>query len=102
MLDERRQVQSDLAALAQGRGDVYTVMKRWTDGDALAQRLWFAAQMAATDVRARALGDAGTLGSQLDDEALGQWFHQANRARESLRGPLRPDLVVLELLSQWR
>ncbi len=102
MLDERRQVQSDLAALAQGRGDIYTVMKRWTDGDSLAQRLWFAAQMVAMEVRARALGDAEVFGSQLDDEALGHWFHQANRARESLRGPLRPDLVVLELLSQWR
>ncbi len=102
LLDERRQVQSDLAALAQGRGDVYGVMQRWTGDEALARRLWFAAQMAAMDARARATGAAEKLGSRLDAESLGHWFEQANRARESLRGPLRPDLVVLELLSQWR
>lgn len=101
MLDERRQVQSDLTALAQGRGDVYTVMRRWVDGDALAQRLWFAAQMAAMDARARVAGEREQLASQLDDEALGRWFERANRARESLRGPLRPDLLVLDLLTHW-
>ncbi|HET6586446.1 MAG TPA: DNA polymerase III subunit delta' [Oleiagrimonas sp.] len=101
MLDERRQVQSDLAALAQGRGDVYTVMKRWVDGEVLAQRLWFAAQMAAMDARARATGSSELLGSRLDDEALGHWFERANRAREALRGPLRPDLLVLDLLTHW-
>lgn len=102
MLDERRQVQSELAALAQGRGDVYTVMKRWLDGDALSQRLWFAAQMAAMDARARATGARELLGSRLDDETLGHWFERANRTREALRGPLRPDLMVLDLLTHWR
>lgn len=102
VLDERQQVQSDLVALAQGRSDVYSVMQRWTGDEDLTRRLWFAAQMAAMDTRARAIGAAEKLGSQLDDESLGHWFERANRARESLRGPLRPDLVVLELLSQWR
>lgn len=102
MLDERQQVQSDLTALAQGRGDVYTVMRRWVDGDALAQRLWFAAQMAAMDARARVAGEREQLASQLDDESLGHWFERANRAREALRGPLRPDLLVLDLLTHWR
>lgn len=102
MLDERHQVQSDLVALAQGRGDVYGVMQRWTGDEDLARRLWFAAQMAAMDTRARAIGAAEKLGSHLDEESLGRWFERANRARESLRGPLRPDLVVLELLTQWR
>jgi hypothetical protein len=30
---------------------------------------------------------------------LAQWFEQANRARELLRGPLRVDLVLLDFLS---
>lgn len=102
LLEERRGVRDDLVALASGKRDSFAVMRRWTDGEALAQRLWFAAQMAAMDLRARTAGDVGELGSRLDDEALGQWFDRANRAREALRGPLRPDLVVLELLGRWR
>ena len=32
---------------------------------------------------------------------LSAWFDQANRARELLRGPLRAELVVLEVLLAW-
>lgn len=102
MLAEREQVRSELVALAQERSDVYTVMRRWIGDEHLARRLWFAAQMAAMDARARVRGDRGALESRLDDEGLGSWFQQANRAREALRGPLRPDLLVLDLLSHWR
>lgn len=101
MLEERSQVQSELIALSQGRGDVHTVMRRWAGDENLSQRLWFAAQMVAMDARARACGSHESLGSHLDGEALGDWFQHANRAREALRGPLRPDLLVLELLSHW-
>jgi len=44
----------------------------------------------------------GPLASQLDDESLDRWYMSANRARESLRGPLRGDLLLLELLAGWR
>lgn len=100
LLDERRQVLTDLAALAQGRADVYGVMRRWND-DNLSQRLWFAARLAADESRARAGQTQGPLASRLSDEGLGHWFERANRAREALRGPLRAELVLLDLLSHW-
>ncbi len=101
MLSEREQVLADLTALAQGRRDRYAVMQRWTD-EALPSRLRFAASAVAEEARRRAAGEPGGLDSRLDADGLGQWFARANRARESLRGPLRVDLVVLELLSHWR
>jgi DNA polymerase-3 subunit delta' len=100
-LDRRTEVRKDLAALAAGRGQPAEMVKRWLDSEP-AQRLWFAAQAAADEVRARVATGSGPLTSGLDVEALGDWFNAANRTRESLRGPLRGDLLLLELLAQWR
>ena len=44
----------------------------------------------------------GPLASHLDAEALDDWYRAANQARDALRGPLRGDLLLLELLSRWR
>lgn len=101
LLVEHGQVRADLTALAQGRADAYSVMQRWNDAR-LPERLWFAAHMVADETRARAGQGQGVLASRLSDEALGHWFERANRAREALRGPLRAELVVLDLLSHWR
>ncbi|THD09608.1 DNA polymerase III subunit delta' [Rhodanobacter lindaniclasticus] len=100
-LEQRTEVRRDLAALAGGRGQATEVAKRWLD-DEPAQRLWFAAQAAADELRARSLGDRPPLGSALDATALGDWHDASNRTRDGLRGPLRPDLLLLELLSRWR
>ena len=100
-LERRHEVRKDLAALAQGRGQATEMVKRWLD-DESEQRLWFAAQAAADEVSARSTRVDVPLGSQLDTEALGDWYQMANRTRESLRGPLRADLLLLELLAQWR
>lgn len=100
-LDRRREVRKDLAALAQGRGQPTEVVKRWLD-DEPEQRLWFAAQAAADEVKANATALELPLGSQMDAESLGDWYQVVNRTRESLRGPLRADLLLLELLAQWR
>ncbi|MDE2154624.1 MAG: DNA polymerase III subunit delta' [Xanthomonadaceae bacterium] len=100
-LDQRLEVRKDLAALAAGRGQPLEVVKRWLDGEP-AQRLWFAAQAVADEIRARATASAGPLASTLDTDALGHWYDAVNRTRESLRGPLRGDLLLLELLAQWR
>ncbi|HZX71540.1 MAG TPA: DNA polymerase III subunit delta' [Rhodanobacter sp.] len=99
-LEQRAEVRKDLAALAAGRGQPTDVVKRWLD-DAPAQRLWFAAQAAADEQRARSRRDTPPLGSTLDAEALGTWYDMVNRTRESLRGPLRADLLLLELLARW-
>jgi len=100
-LAQRQEVRKDLAALASGRGDAMAMGKRWLD-DAPDQRLWFAAQAVADEVRARATAQSTPLSSALDGEDLMAWYHAANRTREALRGPLRGDLLLLELLGRWR
>lgn len=100
-LARRQEVRKDLAALAAGRGEAMEVTRRWLD-DEPEQRLWFASQAAADEAKAKARGTQGILASQLDAEALDHWYMQSNRTRDSLRGPLRGDLLLLELLSSWR
>ena len=100
-LERRLEVRKDLAALAAGRGQSTEVIKRWLDSE-LAQRLWFAAQATADEIKARTAGSTGPLASAMDVEALGHWYDALNRTREGLRGPLRGDLLLLELLAQWR
>jgi DNA polymerase-3 subunit delta' len=100
-LDRRLEVRKDLAALAAGRGQTMDVVKRWLDNEP-AQRLWFAAQAAADERKSRAAEKTGPLASALNAEALDRWYNAVNRTRESLRGPLRADLLLLELLAQWR
>jgi DNA polymerase-3 subunit delta' len=53
-------------------------------------------------MRAKVTHAPGPLASALNAEALDHWYNAANRTRESLRGPLRADLLLLELLAQWR
>ncbi|HEV2681889.1 MAG TPA: DNA polymerase III subunit delta', partial [Rhodanobacter sp.] len=100
-LDRRLEVRKDLAALAAGRGQPLDVVKRWLDNEP-AQRLWFAAQATADEIKARSTERSGPLASAMDVEALGHWYGAVNRTRENLRGPLRGDLLLLELLAQWR
>jgi len=100
-LERRVEVRRDLAALAAGRGQVTEMARRWLDDEA-AQRLWFAAQAVADERRAQAVQGAAPLASAMDGEALAHWYDAANRTRDALRGPLRGDLLLLELLAQWR
>jgi DNA polymerase-3 subunit delta' len=100
-LQRRTEVRRDLAALAGGRGDAMDVVRRWLEAEP-AQRLWFAAQAVADEARARAAGQGGPLASGMDDETLWQWYARVNRTRDALRGPLRGDLLLLELLGAWR
>ncbi len=100
-LERRREVRKDLSSLAAGHAEPVAVVKRWLESEP-AQRLWFAAQATADERVARASKLEPPLGSTLDDEALERWHAASNRARESLRGPLRDDLLVLELLASWR
>ncbi|HVB83489.1 MAG TPA: DNA polymerase III subunit delta' [Rhodanobacteraceae bacterium] len=98
-LQRRDAVRRDLAALAAGRANAQALAQSWQQDDP-AQRLWFAAQALADELRARASGRRGPLGGSADAPTLGALFAQANRAREQLRGPLRGELVLLDLLSQ--
>ncbi len=100
-LDRRLEVRKDLAALAAGRGQPTEMVKRWLDNEP-AQRLWFAAQACADEIKAQSTHAAAPLGSAMDADALWHWYDATNRTRESLRGPLRGDLLLLELLAKWR
>jgi DNA polymerase III subunit delta' len=100
-LKQRNEVRNDLKSLAAGRGDPMEVVKRWQATDP-SRYVWFAAQAATDELRARAAGRQAPLESQLDDESLDAWYGRANRARDALRGPLRADLVLLELIAAWR
>jgi DNA polymerase-3 subunit delta' len=100
-LKQRSEVRNDLKALAAGRGDAMEVIKRWQAAQP-ARYLWFAAQAVTDELRARTAGKPAPLESQLDDEALDHWYGRVNRARDALRGPLRVDLILLELLAAWR
>lgn len=100
-LQQRAEVRRDLQALASGRGDAVEVAKRWQAG-ATPQYLWFAAQAAADEARARVMRREAPLGSAMDELDLDAWFASVNRARETLRGPLRVDLLLLDLLAKWR
>ena len=101
MLEQRGTVRNELAALAAGRGDPGSVARRWLESQAAAS-LWFAAQASCDEFKARAVGGKPPLGSALDDDALWRWHVAANKVREGLRGPLRADLLLLDLLSRWR
>ncbi|MDR3387754.1 MAG: DNA polymerase III subunit delta' [Rudaea sp.] len=98
----RGDVAADLRALHAGKTTPLEVANRWSKADA-ETRLWFAAALAQEQAHAQAQGIAGPLAltSGHDFTKLMVWFDQANRARAHLRGPLRPELVLLEVLSTW-
>lgn len=98
----RDEVAADLRALHAGKTTPLEVANRWSKAEA-ETRLWFAAALAQDEAQAQARGITGPLAltTGLDFTKLMVWFDQANRARGHLRGPLRPELVLLEVLSTW-
>jgi DNA polymerase-3 subunit delta' len=97
-LPRREAVRSELAQLLAQRADALALAQSWSQ-DNPAQRLQFAAQWLARELRAHSAGMRGPLAAARTPLQLAQWFEQANRARELLRGPLRADLVLLDFLS---
>jgi len=96
----REDVGSDLRALCSGRTSAVEVANRWSKEDA-ETRLWFAAALVRDEAQAALRGQTGPLAltPRPDFTKLAAWFEQANRARAQLRGPLRPELIMLEVLS---
>jgi DNA polymerase-3 subunit delta' len=93
----RAEVAADLRALCAGRLSAVELANRWARADA-ERRLWFAAALIDDEAAAQARGGRGPLAltSRGEFTKLSAWFDRINRARELLRGPLRPELVVLE------
>jgi len=98
----RDEVASQLRALQQGKSNAVDVANAWGKAEPDA-RLWFAATLAQSESNALSRSARGPLAltAAADLTKLSAWFDQANRARELLRGPLRAELVVLEVLLAW-
>lgn len=101
-LELRGECAEDLVALAQGRRSASEIAERWV-ADRPELRLWFAAALARDEAERLARGEIGAFGLTTRDEIpkLAAWFGRANRARGLLATPLRPELVLLELLREW-
>jgi DNA polymerase-3 subunit delta' len=100
----RSEVAKDLHDLSAGLAQAYDVAQRWSR-DQSDLRLRFAAALVQQQARALALTSASTrplaLTAAVELPKLALWFDQANRTRDLLRGPLRPELGLLELLAAW-
>jgi DNA polymerase-3 subunit delta' len=96
----RAEVAADVRALCAGKNALADVANRWAKNEP-EWRLWFAAALIREEADAQARGVAGPLALTLrrDFTKLARWFDRNNRARAQLRGPLRPELVVLDALS---
>jgi len=92
----RREVATDLAALAAGRADPLEVAQRWSGDERGEERLRHAAEHAVAEAAACGLTAPVRL------HKLASWFDSANRSRELLRSTVRADLVMAELLLTWR
>jgi len=99
----RAQVGEQLRALKQGRAGVLEIANAWSKDEPDA-RLWFAASLVQAEARAQARGAAGPLALTADADLtkLSVWFDLANRTRDLLRGPLRAELILVELLLAWK
>ena len=97
----RNEVIADLRGLMSGKHSAVEIANRWSKADP-DTRLWFAAGLIRDEAQSQARGTPGPLAltSRRDFTKLSRWFDHSNRARAQLRGPLRPELVVLDALSQ--
>lgn len=97
-------VARDLAGIASGAIRPAEAAARWHKDNA-ELRLVLAAQavrLAAWQQAGHAAGDALGLTVPGDLHKLGAWWDRANRVREQLATPLRADLMLLDLLREWR
>jgi len=98
-LATRDDVAKDLRNLCAGKTSAVDIANRWSKAEAEA-RLWFASMLLRTEAQAHARGTVGPLAvARASLAELAAWFERTNLARTQLRGPLRPELVVLDALS---
>jgi DNA polymerase-3 subunit delta' len=98
----RDEVATQLRNLQLGKANAVDVANAWGKAEPDA-RLWFAATLAHDESNALARRAQGPLALTADADLtkLSAWFDHANRARDLLRGPLRAELVLLEVLLAW-
>ncbi len=101
----RRDVLTDLNAIAAGKTGPVELAQRWLGDEHGELRLRFAADLALeaagrfTGAVAAARGGLTVPG---DFTKLSAWFDAINRTREQLKQPIRSDLVLAGLLREWR
>jgi len=98
----REEIAAQLRAIAQSKSSPSEIANAWGKSEP-DMRLWFAAELIRAESAAVARRARGPIALTADADLtkLATWFDQTNRARELLRGPLRPELVVLEVLLAW-
>ena len=102
------EVAKDLRDLNAGLASPFDVTQRW-GRDEPGLRLNFAAalvrghsgQQARRGASSGQGGEALALTRKVDLSKLAAWFERANRMRDLLRGPIRPELAILDLLCDW-
>lgn len=99
LLELKRGVLADLGELARGRAQPFPTARAWLE-DRPDWRLRFAADAVRRHGWREAL-DAGRR-ARADFATLAAWYDAANRTRELLRSPVRPELALGELLMGWR
>jgi DNA polymerase III subunit delta' len=99
----RGEVRAALAALADGRLRAASLAAEWTQ-DRPDLRLRLAADCVREFGRKRAasVADPAGLTALGDFPKLAAWFDRANRVRAQLAAPLRQELMLAELLAEWR
>ena len=103
-----RAVATELADLLRGRAQAAELASRWAKDRAearvaiAAQLLRVAAWPASAGAVPAAAAELARLTAGGDFTKLSAWWDRANRVRAQLRTPLRADLILLELLRDWR
>ena len=103
-----RAVATELAELLRGRAQAAELASRWPKDRAegrvaiAAQLLRAAAWPASAAAVPAAAAELARLTAGGDFTKLSAWWDRANRVRAQLRTPLRADLILLELLRDWR
>jgi len=104
-LQLRREVQAEMNAVASNQMSPVELAQRWLGDDQADLRLQFAADLsleAAGQLQGLAKPAKTGLTSPPDFMKLSQWYDALNRIRSQLGSPIRSDLLLAGLLSEWR
>ena len=104
-LQLRREVQADMNAVASNQMSPIELAQRWLGDDQADLRLQFAADLsleAAGQLQGLPKPAKTGLTSPPDFMKLSQWYDALNRIRSQLGSPIRSDLLLAGLLSEWR
>ncbi len=104
-LQLRRDVQADMNAVASNQMSPIELAQRWLGDDQADLRLQFAADLtleAAGQLQGLPKPSKSSLTSTPDFMKLSQWYDALNRIRSQLGSPIRSDLLLAGLLSEWR